>query len=95
MDAGEGRRRQMWIRDSVRRVQSVLARREDLRQLVHNDWVRLVVRDPKTNLVYKQAHGEYLAVDGGRVSDEHPSQADASDPSASTRTPYPCARLSL
>jgi uncharacterized protein YbcC (UPF0753/DUF2309 family) len=32
----------------IARVEAVLSRRRELQQLVHNEWVRLVVRDPRT-----------------------------------------------
>lgn len=47
----------------INRVEAVLARREELRQLVRNDWVRFVVRDPETGRFFKQLNGEYLSID--------------------------------
>jgi uncharacterized protein YbcC (UPF0753/DUF2309 family) len=47
----------------VDRVEAVLARRPELKRLVRNEWVRLIVRDPPTGHFYKQSQGEYLPVD--------------------------------
>jgi hypothetical protein len=47
----------------VARVQAVLKRKEVLRQIVENDWVRLFVRDPYTNKLYRQSKGQYTPVD--------------------------------
>jgi uncharacterized protein YbcC (UPF0753/DUF2309 family) len=56
--------RALFMIDSpVERVEAVLARREDLRQLVRNEWVRLFVRDPGTDQVFKQSNGEYFPID--------------------------------
>ncbi|KAI9028762.1 hypothetical protein DFJ74DRAFT_641843 [Hyaloraphidium curvatum] len=41
------------------RVEAVLGRREELRRLVHNEWVRLVVRDPDTGVFYRYHDGAY------------------------------------
>lgn len=46
----------------VARVEQVLARREELRHLVRNEWVRLVVRDPSTGRFYRQTQGNYEPV---------------------------------
>merc|ERR1719149_203520 len=55
--------RSLFIIDApVKRLQAVLARREVLRQIVHNDWIRLVVRDPHTKRRYRQSQGEYLPI---------------------------------
>lgn len=39
------------------RLQAVLLRRPDLAQLVHNEWVRLVVRDPETGAFWRHSSG--------------------------------------
>ena len=50
--------RALFVVDSpVTRVQAVLKRRPELAELVHNDWVRFVVRDPVTGEFYKQQNG--------------------------------------
>ncbi len=41
-------------------LEAVLARREELRKIVRNEWVRLVVRDPATGMFFKQSNGNYL-----------------------------------
>ncbi len=46
----------------IERVEAVLARREDLRKLVRNEWVQFVVRDPATGAFYKQSQGQYFPV---------------------------------
>ena len=56
--------RALFIVDApIERVEAVLARRERLRQLVRNEWVRFFVRVPETGRFYRQSHGEYLPVD--------------------------------
>merc|ERR1719353_21126 len=47
----------------VARVQAVLSRNETLQNIVVNDWVRMFVRDPYTNIIHKQVQGEYIPVD--------------------------------
>ena len=42
---------------SLDRVEAVLQRREDLSRLVRNDWIRLLVRDPESGLVFRQTEG--------------------------------------
>lgn len=44
----------------VSRIEAVLARRPELKQLVRNDWVRFFVRDPETGHFYQQINGDYL-----------------------------------
>lgn len=44
------------------RVEAVLARRKDLRELVRNEWVRLIVRDPSTGQFYRQSNGQYIPI---------------------------------
>jgi uncharacterized protein YbcC (UPF0753/DUF2309 family) len=46
----------------VARLEAVLERKENLRRLVRNDWVRLFVRDPYTNTFYRQVGGKYEPV---------------------------------
>ncbi len=52
----------------IERVEAVLGRREQLRQLVRNEWVRFFVRVPETGKFYKQSQGEYLPVDRREMS---------------------------
>ena len=47
----------------VHRVEAVLQRRSNLKDLVRNNWVRFFVRDPVTQKIYKQQDGEYREVD--------------------------------
>jgi uncharacterized protein YbcC (UPF0753/DUF2309 family) len=48
----------------VSRVKAVLSRNETIRNIVHNDWIRLFVRDPTTKQFYRQADGgEYIPVE--------------------------------
>eukprot|EP00457_Paulinella_chromatophora_P000426 gb/GEZN01000426.1/.p1 GENE.gb/GEZN01000426.1/~~gb/GEZN01000426.1/.p1 ORF type:complete len:1268 (+),score=118.32 gb/GEZN01000426.1/:298-4101(+) len=55
--------RALYVVDApIERVEAVLGRRKDLRQLVRNEWVRFIVRDPSTNLFYLQSRGEYLPI---------------------------------
>lgn len=52
--------RALYVVDApVKRIDAVLARREDLRQLVHNEWVLMVARDPDTNQFYKLRGGQF------------------------------------
>lgn len=46
----------------IARVESVLERRAELRQLVRNDWVRFLVRDPASGKVFRQCNGAYVPV---------------------------------
>lgn len=56
--------RALYVIDSpVARVQAVLNRRPELKNLVQNDWVQVLVRDPHTGRFYKQSKGEYLIND--------------------------------
>jgi hypothetical protein len=50
----------------VARVEAVFARRPELAELVRNEWVRLVVRDPSTGVLWKHgpAAGVYTPVSG-------------------------------
>lgn len=41
----------------LQRVKAVLARRPDLAQLVFNEWVRMVVRDPETGRFWRHSSG--------------------------------------
>lgn len=50
----------------VARVQAVLSRRADLRDLVANEWVRFLVRDPSTGQFFQQSQGNYLPVEEDR-----------------------------
>jgi len=47
----------------ISRVEAVLSRRKELWQLVRNEWVRFVVRDPETNRFFLQSDGKYLPID--------------------------------
>jgi len=56
--------RALYIVDApIKRVESVLGRRDDLRKLVRNEWVRFFVRDPETGAFYRQSQGEYFPID--------------------------------
>ena len=46
----------------VSRVQAVLNRAQNLKDIVENEWVRLFVRDPFTGQLFKQRKGEYIPV---------------------------------
>jgi NADH:ubiquinone oxidoreductase subunit 5 (subunit L)/multisubunit Na+/H+ antiporter MnhA subunit len=46
----------------IDRVEAVLSRRPDLRQLVRNSWVVFIVRDPETNQFFKESNGSYLNI---------------------------------
>jgi hypothetical protein len=64
--------RALYVIDSpVERVRAVLNRRPELRNLVQNDWVHLLVRDPLTGRFYKQSNGEYtlFELDNSALSD--------------------------
>jgi hypothetical protein len=64
--------RALYIVDApASRVEAVLARRQDLKHLVRNEWVRLIVRDPNTNQFYRQVNGEYLPVTVEEVAQEY------------------------
>lgn len=55
--------RALYVVDApIERVEAVLSRREDLRRLVRNEWVRFFVRDPETGRFYRQSQGKYLPV---------------------------------
>lgn len=57
----------------VERVQAVLSRRQnDLQKLVLNEWVRFVVRDPVTNLFYKEERGQYNIISENDQGSEGP-----------------------
>jgi uncharacterized protein YbcC (UPF0753/DUF2309 family) len=61
--------RALFIVDApIERIEAVLSRRKELRQLVRNEWVRFFVRDPKTNRFFYQSHGEYIPIDGDERS---------------------------
>merc|ERR1719267_156551 len=48
----------------VARGKAILDRRSDLRDIVHNEWIRLFVHDTETKKTYKQQNcGEYVQVD--------------------------------
>lgn len=53
----------------VARVDAVLSRRQELRQLVQNEWVRCFVRDPHTGELFRQSMGQWAAVDIATVTD--------------------------
>ena len=56
--------RALYVIDApIQRVEAVLARREELRQLVRNEWVRFLVRDPESGVFYRQSQGEYFPID--------------------------------
>ena len=62
--------RALYIVDApVERLQAVLNRREDLRNLVYNEWVHMLVRDPKSGRFFKQENGVYAPydLDGGEL----------------------------
>ena len=55
--------RALYVVDApVERVEAVLSRREDLRKLVYNEWVQLIVRHPETGQFYKQSQGKYIPI---------------------------------
>lgn len=60
----------------IARVEAVLGRREDLSNLVRNNWVRFFVRDPDTQQVFRQKDGEYVPVG---LEGEAVAPAEASD----------------
>ena len=47
---------------TVKRVQAVLQRRLDLSQLVYNEWVRFIVRDPFTGQFFRQSNRQFVPV---------------------------------
>ena len=47
----------------VARVEAVLSRDQYLKNLVENEWVKLVVRDPHTNQFWEQREGQYMLVE--------------------------------
>ena len=47
----------------VARLEAVLNRRQELADLVRNDWVRLFVRDPATKEIFRQSRGTYFPID--------------------------------
>jgi len=52
--------RSLFVVDApIARVEAVLQSRERLRNLVRNEWVRLVVRDPETGQYFRQVNGNY------------------------------------
>jgi formate hydrogenlyase subunit 3/multisubunit Na+/H+ antiporter MnhD subunit len=56
--------RALYVVDApVARVQAALSRNDTIRNIVVNDWVRLFVRDPNTNIIYRQEKGDYVPVD--------------------------------
>lgn len=56
--------RALYVVDSpIERVEAVFARRQELKQLVRNEWVRFFVRDPYSNTFYKQQQGQYVPVE--------------------------------
>ena len=46
----------------IGRVEAVLQRRENLANLVKNEWVKLIVRDPSSQLYYKYSEGKYSQI---------------------------------
>lgn len=55
--------RALYLIDSpVDRVERVLARNPNLKQIVRNNWVNFYVRDPSTQEIYHQYNGEYTLV---------------------------------
>eukprot|EP00808_Paulinella_micropora_P030511 g60155.t1 len=55
----------------VHRVEAVFARRPDLHNLVRNEWVRFVVRDPSSNRFMLQSKGEYKPIVPERTSNPY------------------------
>jgi uncharacterized protein len=49
------------------RVEAVLERRSDLARLVHNEWVRCIVRDPETGDFFRHERGGFAAVDRAAI----------------------------
>jgi hypothetical protein len=67
----------------VGRVKAVLARRADLRVIVHNSWVRFFVRDPTTGVIYRQTQGEYEPAEVSALNSEaHVERSDVTNTSA-------------
>eukprot|EP01094_Clydonella_sp_ATCC50884_P027385 TRINITY_DN7846_c0_g1_i1.p1 TRINITY_DN7846_c0_g1~~TRINITY_DN7846_c0_g1_i1.p1 ORF type:complete len:759 (-),score=243.39 TRINITY_DN7846_c0_g1_i1:257-2503(-) len=63
----------------VQRVRAVLARRPELRQLVHNQWVRMVVRDPASGRFFKELRGEYIPLEPSALYDRSAGAVDGDD----------------
>ncbi len=58
--------RALYVVDApVAAVEAVLARREELRRIVRNEWVRIVVRDPESGILFKQSNGNYIPIELG------------------------------
>jgi hypothetical protein len=65
--------RALFIVDApIARVEAVLSRNPRLMNLVRNEWVQLIVRDPETSVFFKQRAGSYLPVESS-VTDTHVS----------------------
>ncbi len=56
----------------VERVEAVLVRRRELCDLVRNEWVQLVVRDPTTGVFYRQSRGMYFPIEVEEFSAAEP-----------------------
>eukprot|EP01040_Poterioochromonas_malhamensis_P001803 gene1803-1929_t len=68
--------RALYIVDAPpKRIEAVLARRESLRHLVRNEWVRLIARDPETNQFYRQVNGEYIPITLQDIDNTNQQQA--------------------
>ena len=47
----------------IDRVEAVLQRNDNLKDIVRNKWVKFFVRDPWTQQIYREDRGQYIAVD--------------------------------
>jgi hypothetical protein len=55
--------RSLFVIDApVSRVEAVLSRNKTIRDIVRNDWVRFLVRDPESGQIFRQVRGQYLPV---------------------------------
>lgn len=79
------------------RVETVLNRRPDLKQLVVNDWVRFFVRDPDSGQLYRGGGGSegFTAVDMAEVAvgSRQAARAAAAPPVGQTTAPSTPARF--
>ena len=62
--------RSLFIVDApIARLEAVLARRPELRDLVRNEWVRLIVRDPSSHQFHIHRSGQYLPIEENDTRD--------------------------
>jgi hypothetical protein len=56
--------RALYVIDApIQRVETVLNRRKELKDLVYNDWVKVVIRDPDTKQFFKMDNGVFKSID--------------------------------